>query len=207
MKSKVDIQNWTRKAHFQFFSTFEEPYHGVCVTIDCTAAYQFAKRSGHSVFLYFLYQSLSAAQRIEPFRYRIEKGDVFLHERIDAASTIARSNGTFGYGYITYRENLEEFLEAANREVARVSGSTDLTPNSASNVILYSALPWIDFTSLSHARMFSVLDSSPRISFGKMTENSGRRCMPVSIHVHHALVDGLHVGQYIDCFQDLMNEL
>ena len=29
--------------------------------------------------------------------------------------------------------------------------------------------------------------------------------MPVSIHVHHALVDGLHVGQYIDCFQELLN--
>lgn len=206
MKHKVDLQSWVRKAHFQFFSAFEEPFYGVCVNIDCSAAYRFAKHDGYSVFLYFLYLSLTAAQRSENFRYRIEKDEVFLHDRIDAASTIARSNGTFGYGHITYRENLEEFLESANREVTRVSGLSDLTPNSASNVILYSALPWIDFTSLSHARMFSIPDSSPRICFGKMTENAGKRSMPISIHVHHALVDGLHVGQYIDCFQDLMNE-
>ena len=39
-----------------------------------------------------------------------------------------------------------------------------------------------------------------------MTETSGKRSMPVSVHVHHALVDGVHVGQYIEEFQKLMNE-
>jgi chloramphenicol O-acetyltransferase type A len=44
------------------------------------------------------------------------------------------------------------------------------------------------------------------MSFGKMTESDGKLTMPVSVHVHHALIDGLHVGQYIDLFQQLMNE-
>jgi chloramphenicol O-acetyltransferase type A len=205
MRHKLDIETWIRKAHFEFFSTFEEPYHGVCVTIDCSEAYRFAKTNGISVFLYYLHRSLTAAQRIEPFRYRIEQKEVFVYERIDAGSTIARSNGTFGYGHIIYCQSLETFLKDANREVERVRSSSDLTRTAASNVIRYSALPWIDFTSLSHARMFSFADSCPLISFGKMTESAGKRSMPVSIHVHHALVDGLHVGQYIDCFQELMN--
>jgi chloramphenicol O-acetyltransferase type A len=54
--------------------------------------------------------------------------------------------------------------------------------------------------------MFSFEDSAPSISFGKMTECNGKRSMPVSVHVHHALVDGLHIGQYIDCFQQLMDQ-
>ena len=205
MKHKIDIENWARKPHFEFFNAFEEPYYGICVNIDCTTAYRFAKNAGVSVFLYYVYKSLSAAQRIEPFKYRIEEGDVFLHDQIDAGSTISRSNGTFGYGHILYRENLEEFMEGANRVVEQVRGANDLVRTTAPNVIRYSALPWIDFTSISHARMFSRPDSCPWISFGKMTENNGKRSMPVSIHVHHALVDGLHVGQYIECFQDLMN--
>jgi chloramphenicol O-acetyltransferase type A len=186
MKRKVDIENWIRKAHFQFFSKFEEPYYGVCVTMNCSAAYQFAKRNGLSFFLYCLHRSRSAAQTIEPFKHRIEMGEVFLYDQIDAGSTIARSNGTFGYGHIIYCESLEEFLDGANREVERVRSSSDLTRTTADNIIRYSALPWIDFTSISHARMFSIPDSCPRISFGKMTESAGRRSMPVSIHVHHA---------------------
>jgi chloramphenicol O-acetyltransferase type A len=54
--------------------------------------------------------------------------------------------------------------------------------------------------------MFSGKDSCPSISFGKMTESNGKRLMPVSVHLHHALIDGLHIGQYIDCFQELMNK-
>ena len=29
----------------------------------------------------------------------------------------------------------------------------------------------------------------------------GRRLMPVSVEVHHALVDGLHVGRFYEAFQ------
>ncbi len=52
---------------------------------------------------------------------------------------------------------------------------------------------------------FYFKDSAPKISFGKMTETNGEKSMPVSIHVHHALVDGVDVGRYIDCYQELMN--
>jgi chloramphenicol O-acetyltransferase type A len=206
MKQKLDIDTWKRKAHFRFFSTFEEPFYGVCAAVDCTTAYSFAKSQAISVFLYCLHRSLLAVHRTEPFKYRIENDEVFVYDRIDAAITVARDDSTFGYGHIAYSENLQEFLEGANSEVERVRGLTDLVPSGVNNTILYSALPWIDFTSVSHARKFSFADSRPRITFGKITEKVGKRSMPVSIHVHHALIDGFDVGQYLDCFQAMMNQ-
>jgi chloramphenicol O-acetyltransferase type A len=203
-KRKLDLENWVRRPHFEFFSTFEEPYYGVVVNVDCEAAYRFSKRRGISFFLYYLYRSLAAAQDIEPFRQRIVGKEVYVYDRIDGGSTIGRSNGTFGYGLFVYCDSMDEFLEGATREVERVRAGSDLTRNSAENVIRYSALPWLDFTSLSHARMFSMPDSCPRISFGKMTEKEGKKSMPVAIHVNHALVDGIHVGQYVDRFQELL---
>lgn len=32
-----------------------------------------------------------------------------------------------------------------------------------------------------------------------------KRMMPVSIHVHHALMDGYDVGMFVDLFQELMD--
>jgi len=205
LKQKVDLEQWVRKAHFEFFSTFDEPYYGVCVRVDCTAAYATAKRHGHSFFLYYLYQSIAAAQRVEAFRLRIEDGDVYRYDRIDGGSTLPRDDGTFGFGYYTYSEDIEEFMAESSREVERVRLTTGLDRRSVQNVIRYSVLPWIDFTSLSHARRFTFGDSCPWITFGKMTEREGRRSMPMSVHVHHALVDGVDVGAYIDAFQRLMN--
>jgi len=39
------------------------------------------------------------------------------------------------------------------------------------------------------------------ITFGKITEAGDRCTMPVSIHVHHALTDGLHVAQFVEQFE------
>lgn len=205
MKVKLDIETWERKDHFNFFRHFEEPFYGVCVTMDCTGAYREAKQRGVSFFLYSLYQCLTSAQLTTAFKYRIEGDDAFIYNQVDAGLTIPRSNGTFGFGHILYHPLFETYMQGANTEVEKVQSTTTLTRTAANNIIRFSSLPWIDFTSVSHARMFSVDDSCPKISFGKMTNHNGKRTMPVSIHVHHALVDGLHLGQYIDCLQGLLN--
>jgi chloramphenicol O-acetyltransferase type A len=90
-------------------------------------------------------------------------------------------------------------------EMNRVRSAHGLEPAlSGENVIHFSSVPWIRFTSLSHARSFSHNDSIPKISFGKMTITSGVRSMPVSVHVHHGLMDGFHVGSFLDHFQELL---
>jgi chloramphenicol O-acetyltransferase type A len=202
----LDIDNWKRKDHFHFFRQFEEPFFGVTVNVDCTNAYNTAKSNGISFFLYYLYHSLCAANAVEPFRYRIVDGGVIVYDKVNASPTINRPDGTFGFSYIDHYPHLSEFLTHAKAEIERVQNSTGLVPAvSGENVIHYSSVPWIRFTSLSHARAFSFKDSSPKISFGKMVEEHGRQTMPMSIHVHHALMDGIHVGQYIDLFEELLN--
>lgn len=72
--------------------------------------------------------------------------------------------------------------------------------NNLKNLFLEQRLTWIV-----PARAFSYKSSIPKISFGKMLTEGNKKLMPVSIHVHHALMDGFHVGAYIDLFQQLMN--
>ena len=57
----------------------------------------------------------------------------------------------------------------------------------------------------SHARSFTFPDSCPKISFGKMMIENGKKTMSMSVHVHHGLIDGYHVGQFVNLFQELMN--
>ncbi len=207
MKKLIDLDNWNRKEHFLFFSKFEEPFFGVTVKVDCTIAYQKAKEKGISFFLYYLYRALKAANEIENFRYRIIENQPYDFATINASPTINRPNGTFGFAYMDYFEDERQFYETALQEIENVRNSKSLLPAvSGENVIHFSAVPWLDFTSISHARSFSHPDSCPKISFGKMTENNRVKEIPVSIHVHHALMDGYHVGLFVEQFQNLLNE-
>lgn len=205
MKTLLDIENWARHDHFKFFKQFEEPFFGICVDIDCTKSYAKCKNEGISFFLFYLHKSLAAANKIEPFRYRIENEDVFIYDKVHASPTINRSDGTFGFAYIDYYENFQTFNIEAKKEIEKVQNSKGLFPAvSGENVIHYSSIPWINFKSVSHARSFSFKDSCPKITFGKISEIDNVKKMPISIHVHHALMDGIHVGQFIDEFQNQM---
>ena len=208
MKQLIKQEDWKRKEHFLFFSKFEEPFFGVTITIDCTLAYQQAKAKGNSFFLYYLYRSLKAANAIENFRYRIIDKEVYLFDQINASATINRPDETFGFSYMDYDKNEELFNQNAKEEIARLQQSKGLIPaGSGENVIHFSAVPWFDFTSLSHARSFTFPDSCPKISFGKVIENNGKKLMSVSIHAHHGLMDGFHIGLFAEKFQELMNEI
>lgn len=208
MKQEIDINTWGRKNHFEFYSKFDEPFFGVTVSVDCTSLYEFSKKHQLSFFLLYLHKSLKAANTIEAFRYRILDGKVFLFDTVNASPTINRPDGTFGFSYMLYYENFEEFSSKAQIEMQRVKNTSELMPaTSGENVIHYSSLPWINFTSLSHARHFAFDDSCPKITFGKMIENENRKSMPTSIHAHHALVDGYHVGQFIETFQNELNKV
>ncbi|MFX9551972.1 CatA-like O-acetyltransferase, partial [Acinetobacter baumannii] len=91
---------------------------------------------------------------------RIYGEDVFFYDQINAGPTIGRANGTFGFSYVNYHPSFQEFIIGANKEIERVQSTTTLfASNLADDIVHYSALPWVNFTSLSHARSFSFQDS------------------------------------------------
>lgn len=206
MKQKLNLDTWNRKEHFLFFKQMEEPFFGLTTKIECTKAYQKAKELNCSFFVYYLHKTMVAVNQSEPFRYRIIDDSIYIFDQIDASATIMREDKTFGFSQIEYAENLTEFSQITKKEIERIQTTTGLfTREFSENLIHFSALPWIDFTSFSHARSFSWPDSCPKISFGKMVEENGKKYMSMSIHVHHGLMDGYHVGQFIALFQELMN--
>ncbi len=208
MKTLLDIENWNRKEHFLFFKQMEEPFFGLTVEIDCTKAYQVANALNTSFFVYYLHKTIVAVNTIDVFRYRIIEDEIYVFDRIDASATIMREDNSFGFSLIEYSPNFEVFAANTFKEIQRIKSTPGLFTRKfkSENVIHFSTIPWVNFTSLSHARSYTSPDSCPKISFGKMMiDKNGKRTMSMSIHVHHGLIDGFHLGQFVDCFQELMN--
>jgi chloramphenicol O-acetyltransferase type A len=185
----------------------EEPFFGVTSRVDCTKAYARAKELDVTFFTYYLHKTLIAINATDNFRYRIIEDDVYLFDQIDASATILREDKTFGFSLMVYDRDLTAFADITRKEIERIQQTTGLiTRDFESNLIHFSALPWVDFTSYSHARSFTWPDSCPKISYGKMMEENGKKTMAISVHVHHGLVDGYHVGEFLTLLQELLNE-
>ncbi len=209
MPQPLDIDNWHRRHHYEFFKDYQQPFFNLCANVDVSALYRWAQEpDGPSFTLASLYLSLEAANDIEPFRYRLRDDGVVVYDVVHGGTTVLRQEETFGFAYFDFGPSYLQF-EVFGREIleqARVaSGSLDDSPD-RDDLLYYSVIPWVHFTSFAHARMPVIGDSIPKVVFGKHLEREGRREMPVSVEVHHALMDGLDVGRFFERFQQLLDE-
>jgi len=202
----IDLDQWTRRDHFEFFREYESPFFNVTVQVDVSELVTTCKADGHSYFLSSLYLATRAANDVEAFRLRIRDGGVWLHDKINAGSTVLREDETFAFGYFEYADSYAEFEPTGLRTLRTLRESTGaLDDHPRDDVVYFSILPWIAFTSFQHAHRGKGDDSNPRVVFGKRHESGGQHTMPVSVEVHHALADGLHVGQYLERLQYRFN--
>ena len=207
MKQKIDISSWNRKEHFEFFNTFEEPFFGITTQIDMTIAYEKSKKLQIPFFVYYLHKTIAAINQVENFRYRIEDNEVVLYDEIDASATIMREDKTFGFSFMKFHSDIHEFTKIAQTEIERIQITPGLfTREFPENIIHFSAVPWINFTGLTHSRKYTLKDSCPKVSYGKLVEENGKKSMALSVTVHHGLVDGYHIGLFIEALQTELNK-
>ena len=200
-KRVIDIPTWDRKEHYAFFGNMPDPFFGLTVKVDFTDCYRRANADGKSFFLYSLHGILKALNSIPEFRYRIEDGKVVQYDYVGASPTIAREDGSFGFAYFDWDEDLNNFVDAAMAEIARVKEGSGLSINEnegRNDIIYFTSIPWVDFSDIKHAGGHRIGDSIPEIAVGKLHEENGRMVMSVSIEVNHGLADGRHIGLFVD---------
>lgn len=208
MERYLDLDNWYRRDIFDFFRDFDKPYFNVCTRLDITNLLDHLCRGPKvSVSLSYHYFALRVANELEPFRYRLRNGQVLVHEVIHGGTTILLPNDKFILIYFNYSDDFRQFMTNAMRAVSDAqSGDGAFKPRREHDArIHFTTLPWFSFTSFSHARNWKREDSVPKIAFGKFTEENGRTWLPFSVEVHHALVDGVHVGHYLNRLQEMFS--
>ncbi len=207
MAEYLDIENWARRDLFEFFRSYERPHFNVCTRLDITSLLDLLReRPGVSVSLAYLYFALRVANEIEPFHYRLKEGRVVVHDVINGGTTVLLPNESFSYAYFDYHVNFETFFLGAAKSIESVQAEGLLKPTMRDDLIYFTVLPWVSFTSFAHARTPGRGESVPRIAFGKFTVENERTLLPISVEVHHALMDGLHVGRFLNGLEEALRK-
>jgi len=208
MKTEINLENWERKEHFEWFKDFNEPFWGIVSEIDCTEAYEQAKELTIPFYHVYLHKSLKAINHTDGFRLRIENDKVYSYDTIHASVTLNNKDKLYSMSFIQYNEDLQQFSENAKEEEERIRKISGLGVNAntmRNDVIHYSSVPWFKFSGLTHARNYKFNDSVPKITFGKFEEIEEKKIMSIALNGHHGLIDGYHAGQYLKLLQQLMH--
>ena len=101
---------------------------------------------------------------------------------------------------------MEEFCAAAKKKSEEQDFFIDRAGEGI-DMIFFSCVPWLDITALTNERDLDVDDAIPRIAWGKFTEENGRETLGLSIEVNHRFIDGLHIGQFAQELERMMEQL
>jgi chloramphenicol O-acetyltransferase type A len=206
MHLEVDIENWPRKTTYEFFKDYEDPFFNFTGNLDVTSIYQFCKSNGLSFSLTALYYSLVAANEIREFRIRLVEGRLVEFDRIHATQTILNDDETFSFAYYEMKDDAFEFDRSGRAATEKYKAlKTFDVESDRRDMIYYSVIPWVSFTSFKHASRLDRTQTVPRIVFGRMFDKHERKLMPLSVEANHAIMDGYHVGKFFRRFQEMIN--
>jgi chloramphenicol O-acetyltransferase type A len=203
----IDMETWSRREHFRLYRAFDHPHFSVCANVDVTEFCPAVKQHGDSTTVAIAYVLARAANAIPEFRYRIHADGVVEHEVVHPSITILTADDLFSYCTLDYTEDFPRFAALAAERIAQVQAHPTLEDEPGQDDLLFmTAIPWIAFTSLTHPIHLERGDSVPRIAWGKFFKEGDALKMPLQVQVHHALMDGIHVGRYYARVQDYLNE-
>ena len=197
----IDMENYPRKAHFDYFRSLAYPYVGVTAHVDVTALADFCKARGVSFYLTFMHAAALAADSIPEFRQRIHDGGIVQYDACPTSHTELKPDGTYAYCTLRHHMPLADYLAKAEaaRAAVRESGSIE-EEDDVQSMYFISTLPWLHYTQLVQPVACGE-ESNPRITWGKyQSDAAGRVMMPLSVLVHHALADGLHIAKFYEAF-------
>jgi chloramphenicol O-acetyltransferase type A len=201
----IDLDEWRRREHFLLFRDYDRPHFSITAEVDVSACYA-ATRGGEgaSFTLAMLFAAMGAANAVEAFRLRLRKEGVWCHDAVGIGCTVLRPDRTFGFSYFAPETSFARFAAEGEREMERARTGTSLDDERESDdaTLHATVLPWVRFTSFTNAMRRA--DSVPKLTFGKRYAEGGAWYLPVGVEVHHALVDGIDVGEFFERFQDLL---
>lgn len=206
----IDFEQWPRAQHFELFKNFTQPYFNVCVQLNAKKLYTACKQANIAFFHGYVYCLLKACHEYEPMMLRIINQKPHYLNTTRASVVELADDDSFRFSYFKLHESLNEFAN----EAKVISHKAKLNPlfcdaftatEGQADLIHVSVLPWLNFSSFSHAFTHGQSCGIPKFVFGQYNLNTGE--MPLSIDVHHALLDGLHVAKFIQQLQCTFDNL
>ena len=204
---EIDLKTWPRAEHFRMYSAFDQPHFSMCANLDVANLISFLKLHQISFTIGMAYVLSKTANAIPEFRTRIRGDRVVKHDVVHPSMTLLMPDETFSFCTLPYEDDFASFARLAVEimEHTRQTPSIEDEPGQ-DDLLFLTSIPWVSFTSFMHPVHLDPPDSFPRFAWGKWFDDDGARKMPLSVQVHHALMDGLHVGRFYQALQTLLDQ-
>ncbi len=202
--SKLNIDSWSRKEHYNFFKNYANPLYNICTDVEITNLLKYTKENKISFFLAGLFLSTKAINNINEFKYRILEDEVVEFNVVHPFSTVLNNDETFSFCPFDFFDDFKDFYNTGLIALNNLSENQNKLGSKENriDVIHYSTVPWFTITGMTNPVKSFNGNSIPKIIFSKYYTEGEIIKLPLCLEVNHALIDGLHIAKYLQLFND-----
>lgn len=201
----IDFDNWDRQQFFYYFTKMMPTAYSISVEVDITKTFQFVKENRMKFFPVYMHliarliteqQEFRMAKKENQFGYYdvLHPSYACFHEDDKTISNMwTEYNPDFKVFYKNYMEDQRKYADNHS-----ILAKPDMPPE---NNFMVGMLPWIEFKHYSPIPFGNWDYYFPVLEGGKFFDKDGKKLMPFSITIHHAVADGYHVGLFLEKFR------
>ncbi len=204
---KIEMETWKRLELYNFFTGMSQPFYSVTFTVDVTNLYRFTKENQLSFYYAMVYFCTKAVNKVENLLYTIRGGEIYLlDKRRPSFTELKKGEDQFQIVTMDCGDDATAFCRMAKEKSAAQTAFVEAAEET-DDLIYFSCLPWVELTAFTNERDFDADDNVPRITWGKYTEDNGRKKLNLAMELNHRFADGVHIGRFYEELKGMLEKL
>ena len=202
----IDQATWPRADLYRMFRGYERPHYATTTRLDVSHLIR-RKADGISTYRACLFAIGAGIDAVPELRMRFRGDEVRLYEGVDMSSTVPTKSGGLNFSYLPFDPDFHRFDQQTDTLLkAAEAAGFNANQGERDDLVYLSCMPWLDYTSINNA-LPGPDECIPRVTWGKFVEEAVGWRMAMTLEVHHALVDGAHVGAFFEQVQTSLNSV
>lgn len=200
----VDLNSWSRRDYFYYFTKMMPTGFNVNVDVDITATYDAVRAADYHFFPAYLYLVTKVIQGQPEFMMVMQDGRLAQFTELTPSYSLFHDDDHSISGMWTdYNSDFQVFYQNYLDDVTAYQHQQGAVgkPNQPENAYMINMMPWLHFNSYTPLVFNGLPNFLPTVEAGKYEIKNGWRIMPVSFTIHHAVADGYHVSRFFDRLQ------
>lgn len=196
----LDLDTYYRRGVYRHFTEDCKCSTSMTARVDVTELYDSAKKRGTKFYIDFLYLLSKTLNSRDDYKivYMWQSGSLRVYNKVNPIQYVFHEDTeTCSPVYTEYFEAYDVFYQrcAADLERAKQSREYGLDYGGYPNWFDASYISWLSYDALHVEMPDGHLHFMPVVNWGRFREESGRKQMPLTVRLNHAVADGYLVAR------------